>query len=219
MKNIREIERLKKKCAYCGIRDATDKEHVFPKCLYPKSKADSRVQRLTIPSCNICNNGWSDDEAHFRNVLTIADGNSNCQKELWHAKVHSSFQKNDGKRRVLDIYKSLCPVEIDGQQRHMIYPAKDASVIRVMNKVVKGLSHHHSIQSALPDSRIWIDILKYQIPNKFINEMTYAHREQEIVQYYYSKIQEEGIQSAWFITFFNRISFIGIVSSTENGLF
>src|SRR3990172_3746850 len=60
-----------KSCAYCGkITTKTDKEHVFPKCLYPKRK--SKVQRLTIPSCRDCNSNWSEDEAHFRNVLVLA---------------------------------------------------------------------------------------------------------------------------------------------------
>jgi hypothetical protein len=74
-------------CAYCGYRVATDREHVFPKSLYPESKASSRVQRLTIPSCNECNNGWSDDEAHFRNVLALAGEPNDSRRELWETKI------------------------------------------------------------------------------------------------------------------------------------
>lgn len=97
---IRKMQNLKKAmCSYCGIRAATDKEHVFPRNLYPQSKNNSTVQRLTIPSCNICNSGWSDDEVHFRNILSLSGEPNNPRNELWHSKVKSSFKKSDGLRR------------------------------------------------------------------------------------------------------------------------
>jgi hypothetical protein len=48
--------------------------------------------------------------------------------------------------------------------------------------------------------------------------MTYAHRETDVAEYRYSVIEEAGIQSAWLMTFFERITFIGIVASSEGGL-
>ena len=84
-------------CSYCGERLATDREHVFPSNLYPASKSCSQVQRLTIPSCKECNNGWSDDEVHFRNVLALA-GEPN---EDW--KINGRYQNE----KLDDILKGL----------------------------------------------------------------------------------------------------------------
>ena len=208
-------------CAYCGDRIATDREHVFPKSLYPESKASSRVQRLTIPSCNECNKGWSDDEAHFRNVLALAGEPNDSRRELWETKVQPSLRQVDGPRRVQDIVKTWRPTEVDGRPRHMIYPGEDMRIIRIVKKVIRGLSHYHNVLSAVPESRVWadvMDVMKYQVPDDFLAQMIYAHREPDIAEYRYSVIEDVGIQSAWLVTFFERITFIGIVASSEGGL-
>ena len=41
--------------------------------------------------------------------------------------------------------------------------------------------------------------------------MKYAHREKDIVEYYYDEIDDTEKHSVWFITFFERTTFIGIV--------
>ncbi|MBW2742085.1 MAG: hypothetical protein JRE64_25330 [Deltaproteobacteria bacterium] len=207
-----------KMCSYCGERIATDKEHVFPKNLYPDSKAESRVQRMTIPSCNICNNGWSDDEAYFRNILALAGKPNESRRELWETTIRRSFDKLDGTRRVRELVESMRSVEIDGLDRHKVYPGQDERVVRVVKKVVRGLCHHHQVMSAVPESRVWVDVMKYRIPEEFLMEMTYEHREQDIAEYRYSVIEDHGIHSAWLITFFERITFIGTISSSDNSL-
>lgn len=209
----------RKMCSYCRERIATDKEHVFPSNLYPKSKAASRVQRLTIPSCNVCNNGWSDDEAHFRNILALAGEPNDSRKELWETTIQRSlFDQPDGVRRIRDLVDRLRPVEVNGQPRHKVYPGEDASVVRVVKKIVRGLSHHHGIMTAVPESRVWVDVMRYSVPEEFLSEMIYQHREQDIAEYRYSVIEDFGIQSAWLITFFERVTFLGVVASSESGL-
>ena len=209
----------RKLCAYCGEREATDKEHVFPRSLYPASKARSRVQRLTIPSCNVCNNGWADDEAHFRNILALAGEPNDSRRELWETTVQRSFQQVDGPRRIQDIVKNLRPVKVDDKPKHMVYPGEDVRVIRVVKKVVRGLSHYHKVLSAVPESRVWADVMKYRMPDEFFAQMTYAHREPDVAEYRYAVIEEDGIQSAWLMTFFKRITFIGIVASSDGSLY
>jgi len=65
-----------------------------------------------------------------------------------------------------------------------------------------------------PDS-----MLKYRVPEEFLSQMTYEHREQDIAEYRYQVLCETGIHSAWLITFFQRVTFIGIVSLSEDGSF
>jgi hypothetical protein len=174
---------------------------------------------LTIPSCNVCNNGWSDDEAHFRNILALAEEHNESCEELWQSTVQRSFRQPDGTRRINDIGCVVRPVELDGKPRHKVYPGEDPRVIRVVKKVVRGLSHYHNVLSAVPESRVWVDVMKYRVPPKFLPEMIYAHRERDIAEYRYSLIDDLGIQSAWLITFFERITFVGLVSAADRGLF
>jgi hypothetical protein len=101
----------------------------------------------------------------------------------------------------------------------MVYPGEDMRVIRVMKKIIRGLSHYHNVMSAVPESRVWADVVKYQVPDDFLAQMTYAHREPDVAEYRYSVIGEVGIQSAWLVTFFERVTFIGIVASSDGGLY
>lgn len=202
----------RKLCAYCP-KPASDREHVFPRCLYPPSKNESKVQRLTVPACNECNNSWADDEAHFRNVMVLAGAPNGITNELWE-KMQRSFKELDGKRRLKDIVLQMKPVE---GNNYKIYPGQDDRVIRVVIKVIRGLCHHHRILTAVPETRVWANILKFQIQQNFLDEMKYDHREEDIVKYRFQVLNdyEHDIHSAWIITFLSRVTFIGTVSFSE----
>jgi hypothetical protein len=120
-------------------------------------------------------------------------------------------------RRVRDLVEILHPIEIDGNNRQMVYPGQDDRVLRIVRKIIRGLCHHHGVMSAVSEKRIWADILKYQIPKEFLSEMACEHREQDIAEYRYQVLRECGIDSAWLITFFQRVTFVGVVSLSEDG--
>jgi hypothetical protein len=207
-------------CAYCGTlitKQEKDKEHVFPKCLYPPSKANSKVQRLRIPSCRACNKGWADDEAHFRNVLAIAGEPNASRRELWKTSIRRSFDKVDGIRRATDVIKQMKPIHTSQGIRHKIYPGKDERVVRVVRKIVRGLCYEHKVMTPVSDKRVWVDILNKAVPQEFLDQMKYHHREQDIAEYRYQSLNEDGINSAWLITFFERVTFIALVSMSEHG--
>ena len=205
-------------CAYCGKPVAKpDREHVFPKCLYPPSKATSRAPRLTVPSCMDCNRRWQDDETHFRNVLVVAGEPNAARRELFEGKVSRSFDKIDGTRRWHDLISKLKPVTIDAAIRYKIYPGEDDRVIRIVRKAIKGLCYYHEVLSPVPDHRIWVDVLKHAIPPEFLDQMGCHHREQDIVEYRYQVLNEPEINSVWLITFFERVPFIGVVSASDSG--
>jgi hypothetical protein len=206
-----------RKCAYCGkLAEKRDKEHVFPKCLYPLSKSKSKVQRLTIPSCNNCNNGWSDDEAHFRNMLLIAGEPNAAVTELWETTANRSFNEVDGYRRVLDLITQMKPIETPTGRRYMVFPGKDQRVVRVLKKIIRGLCYHHQVMlPPISDQQIWVDVLDYVVPQQFLDEMEHHHREADIIKYSFQVMNEPDMDSAWLLTFFERRSFIAIVSPVE----
>ncbi|QKC86946.1 hypothetical protein [Mesorhizobium sp. NZP2077] len=78
-------------CALCGELRLVTREHVVPRGLYPATKAESRFQRIVIPTCKTCNNGTSDDDAHFRNVITVAGDANAAVKELWEGPIGRSL--------------------------------------------------------------------------------------------------------------------------------
>ena len=207
-------------CAYCGtVVTKPDREHVFPTCLYPPSKMKSKVQRLTVPACNKCNNSWADDEAYFRNVLVLAGENPNpVRQELWETTILRSFKEIDGFRRKHEIIENLKPITLNNEENYMVYLGKDERVMRIVRKIIRGLSYNHKIIYPVSDEQVWADILKYTVSQELLDQLEHHHREQDIVEYRYQVMNEPGYSSAWYITFFKKVTFIGLVSAKISDL-
>jgi hypothetical protein len=205
---------LKKKCAYCGNpSDKRDREHVIPSNLYPSSKNKSKIQRLTIPACNKCNNSWADDEAHFRNILvTSGDPSTPERNELFYQKVLPSFDKVDGNKRLFDLIVQLKPVIVNGELRDKIFPGNDPRVVRVVRKIIRGLSYYHELEWPISDERVSAFILTIPISKEIIESMEYHHRDPDIVEYRFININYEDINSVWLLKFYRKITFIGFIS-------
>ncbi len=200
----------RQKCGYCGELTKVTKEHVFPSNLYPESKAESRVQRMTTWSCDPCNNGWSDDEAHFRNVLAVSGEITDPVRELWDGPIMRGFHERDGRRRVEDLFNQFVPIVVDGKNRHMIYPGSDERVLRIIKKIVRGLLNHHGLARADQEDII-ADIQKHPVPPDLTEILMFDHRELDIVHYRFAPINAVGILSGWIITFYERTTFIAAV--------
>jgi hypothetical protein len=200
-------------CSYCGQSvTKTEREHVFPSNLYPPSKSGSKVQRLTVAACRECNGSWADDEAHFRNVLMMSGDDPNSPRtELWEGRVRRSFDQPDGIKRIDDLLALMRPVESEEGKRHMIYPAEDERILRVVRKIIRGLAHHHGLLPFVPEERVWVDVQRYAIPADLISQMTYQHRESDIAEYWYEAQEDEEIHSAWLLRFFEAPSFVGLI--------
>ena len=107
-----------------------------PQGLYPPSKNGSRVQRITVDACRECNNGFSDDEVHFRNILVLAGEPTPIVREHWEGAISRSLAERDGRRRALDLGAQLVPVRTAEGERHLIYPGRDERCMRVICKIV-----------------------------------------------------------------------------------
>jgi len=200
-------------CAYCGASGCRlEREHVIPACLYPGSKATSPVQRMTVLACSRCNRGWSDDEAHFRNVLLVAGEPNASVQELWTTKASRSFSEVDGARRLRDLFEQMVPVSTPAGERWKVFPGRDERVMRVIRKIVRGLSHFHGIESAVSEERVWADVLKYRIPDELLESVTFWHRELDILQYWYEVRDDATVESLWFLNFFERRPFVAAVA-------
>ena len=200
-------------CAYCGRRTTgLEREHAIPRCLYPLSRAKSRVQRITVPSCVACNRGWADDEAQFRNVLVLSGEPNAAVQELWETTARRSFHEVDGRRRLQDLLDRMVPVQVEGQDRWMIYPARDERVLRVLRKIVRGLSHFHGVESAVSEERVWVDVMKYRIPEELVADIKFHHREPDVCEYWYEAYDDGEVSSVWLLRFFERRVFVGSVS-------
>jgi len=210
-----------KHCAYCGATGvALTREHVIPRALYPASKAGSKVQRLTVPACRACNQSWCDDEPHFRNVLAIAGVPNQTARDLWHTTVMRSFDKEDGRRRLSELWEQMRPVQFSSGDRYAVFPASDPRFIRTMRKIVRGLHYHHKLWSPVPDDMVEVDVLRYVVPPEIAAAMPVLHRESDIITYQYEvfeAFEDMPMSSAWLLTFFENRRFTAWVRKPSSG--
>jgi hypothetical protein len=145
-------------------------------------------------------------------VLLVAGEANRAVNELWVNKAKPSFRKSDGHARVAALFEQLKPVIIEDKQRWIIYPGKDERVIRVIRKIIRGLSHFHGVESAIQDDRIWADVLTFAVPDEWMNSVTFHQREPEIVRYWYEACDDSEFSSVWLLTFFERRTFLARVN-------
>lgn len=213
------MRKPKRKCTYCGAAGVPlERGHVVPKSLYPDSRRTSDLQLITVPECPACNRGWSDDEAYFRGVLLLAGEPNEPIRELWETKLRRSLDENDGPRRATELVERFVSVTVDGNERQVIYPGRDERVIRIIKKIIRGLSHHHRVEDGIDDARIFADVLRYQVPDDLWGEGTFYNHESDIFRYWFKKCDDENekeLSSVWILTFFDRRDFIAVVDRAD----
>ncbi len=207
---------MSKICAYCGSQAGTV-DHVVPKALYPVSKRKSCLQLLTVPACEKCNQSYSDDEEHFRNVITTGGEITPITRELFFDKVRPSFAKGKSLRHFRQLVGMMKDYKADEEQRHIIYPMQDTRFVRILLKVYRGLAFHH-FGCPVPEENIWTDVLKYSIPPGLLEGTVWNRYDTDIFEYWYGiyEYPERTYISFWILRFFGTRNFIGKIDMTDN---
>jgi hypothetical protein len=204
-------------CAYCGTTDVPrEKGHVIPRCMYPMT-GDLRLQRPTVPECSRCKMIWQDAENQFRNVLVIAGEPNAAVWEQWEGPVRRSFNYPSGRRWLKDIFEQMVAIDTPDGPRHMVYPARDPRVMLVVRKIIRGLFHYHKLGTAVPDTHVWADVLKYQIQSDLKERLTWFNLGQDFVEYGFEATDapELNIRSAWYFRFYGHREFVGFTTYSQ----
>lgn len=101
---------MKEKCIYCGKRDATDPDHVPPKCFFSKPRPSDLI---TVPSCRKCNNKFSKVDERARNLLTSLDSTEkhSAIKHQIANKRNCSLGRLKGKSNLIHMLHSIKVVD------------------------------------------------------------------------------------------------------------
>jgi hypothetical protein len=87
--------------------------------------------------------------------------------------------------------------------------------MRVIRKIVRGLCHHHGVATAVPDNRVWAQVLDPP-PPELLENTELHHVEQDIIEYSYDdRDMAPGFQSIWFVRLFERWKFFAMVLPPE----
>ena len=81
-----------RQCAYCGKHREITRDHVIPRCLFPRPLPNKMV---TVPACNDCNSKKARHDDFLRDLLTsdIACNESPIAQQIFQEKVLSSHRQ------------------------------------------------------------------------------------------------------------------------------
>lgn len=123
------------------------------------------------------------------------------------------MKEKDGLRRINDLVERFVPATVDGEHRNMIYPGEDPRVIRIIKKIVRGLSHYHGVEDEVDDARIRADVLRYSVPDDLWSTGTFCKSGSDVFRYWFKSfdVDDKELSSLWILTFFDRRVFIAVV--------
>ena len=205
-----------KKCIYCGKEIATERDHVPPKCLFPKPPPPNVI---TVPSCKGCNHSLSKDEEYFRAIVSqLADTeNHPASKRLLKDKILRGFEERP--KLAVRILSTVKPVDIiqDGMRVATIpaYDVDNQSYDRVMVKIIKGLLYHETGQIVSAGLAVKWNVLhqSLDVPQPVYDELqkSASHIIGEGIFEYKAYILPNTVKSLWLMSFYGGAAHYGAI--------
>lgn len=157
-------------CYICGAQ-ATSKEHVPPRCLFPDVKDAGtdkfRTNLITVPSCDLHNSMKSKDDEFLMGILSGYVGNNLFGFLHTQTKVARAIERNE---RFMDVFlKDAVPTVIQNKNGKLIPIVRGTPdlgrLTRCFENIAHGLYYHHFKKPF--DGRIFciIDFVTYMDEN------------------------------------------------------
>lgn len=147
-------------CVICGIRRATTAEHVPPRGFFKGTVGQFR----TVPACDICNNGSSEDDESLRNFISAQIGKQTTgAKHLWEMGAHKSLLRSTKIRSaLLNTLQEVAVVNEDGSTTTRLRFFVPVSLYqRVFERVTRGLYFLHTEKILPIDIPVQINLLTH----------------------------------------------------------
>ena len=198
-------------CAYCD-NPAMTRDHLPPEKLFTPPLPDNLI---TVPACDQCNNGASNDDEVFRNELSIMAGSfgesAKAAERLQPALRGIRRNKAMLKRMVTasQLVERYTPSGLYLGHGYAV-PVVPGVQQRVINRIVRGLYWHH-LQTRLGDDAqvtlVFIDKRKphwrealYTFQSLHLRHVVIG--DGETFQYLYGRANDDPAFSVWLLIFF-----------------
>jgi hypothetical protein len=211
-------------CAYCGAPNPTSRDHIPPAGIFGEPRPSDLI---TVPSCFACNNGASKDDEYFRLVVSAT-----VDPDVFRD-AHASFQaalrnlrRPQAARFNAAIRAAMTPVTLDspaGPVRTGAITVESDRISRVTSRIIAGLYYHHRGVPVPSMSSVWstwvgavhqkpgtLDALELfrtgvpWTPGRTIGAATF--------RYAYFFFPGYDVESAWLLSFFDHVAFIGLIN-------
>jgi len=169
-----------------------------------------RTQLLTVPACQQCHGNFSDDDAHFRNVLPLCGEYPPALiRELWEGGVLRALDASDGNRRVSDL---LNMIETDSDGKSRIWPERNQSFMAVLHRFVRAICWYHNYGWPVAEERVNVERLAYQIPSGYLTSVPGGASPGELLRWSFAARPEDGDGAASVLLLLrDNMRFLGMV--------
>jgi hypothetical protein len=201
-------------CAYCD-HPATTRDHVPSKQLFTPPLPNL----ITVPACDRCNNGASEDDEVFRNELSIMAGSfgeSAKAAERLRPAMRGIRRNRATLRRMVLGAKPVERYSMRGIYLGLGYavPLVPGVQERVIKRIVRGLYWHHFRSRLATDTHIEIVFIDKRKPHweyalSALRPLNLRHvliGDGETFQYLYGQANDDSAFSVWLLIFFKGTS-------------
>jgi hypothetical protein len=162
-KDLKSIHRMgeaptDRRCYLCGTADNLTREHIPPKCLFPKP-VPSDLRLHTVPCCYICNNSASQDDEYLRLATSsLFNGNAKA-KAAWSRVVESTIPAGRIRDRVSALRESMKPTVVETPMGNIAasqFHIDAEQINRCLVRITKGIlfSGHPEVDLKVLDFEI-----------------------------------------------------------------
>jgi len=210
-------------CAYCGRARPETRDHVPPQNLFPKPRPSNMI---TVPCCEQCRDGWSDDDEYFRVAIVSAIG---THENPYAQEVYCALLRSISKPMKVGfaslVRESLMKVEVQTEAGLYlgVAPAIKVNKVRfdrVAQRIIRGLFFHEK-GYPVPEG--------YEVGNRFyqfgfermvksLGNAPFAEQcviGDSIFIYTFASCTDAPDCTVWLSVFFRGLPFIGYTTKPE----
>ncbi len=184
-------------CTICAQREATTRDHIPPKSIFPRPLP---VDLITVPSCDTCNNEASVHDEQFKVFISfgIIEPNELTERTL---------------RTIENNNRLLIKLQEECRELGLVDPEGNVEMVRVVNwdpeahdqvieRIVRGLYFHHSGRPIPSDHEVKVQFLR-DVPQQIQNEARFQEGSigDEQFKYKYIIDPQTGL-STWVFNFY-----------------
>lgn len=205
-------------CIYCGEENPLTREHIPPRNLFSSGEG---VDYRFVLICEECNKSYSKDEEFFRNWLANAHYKSSDEAtKLFDGPITRAYKRKPALAEYF--FKNMSLVEVydpttkktEAKTALKNNPEDKARVIRVVEKIVRGLASWHFGERINSDMKVearqigdaWLEKQKDEV-----QKMPLLTVKEDVFEYRYGQIPDTQF-SMWLMRFYDGTTFVGFIA-------
>lgn len=191
-------------CAICGEQEATTRDHVPPKSIFPAPRPGNLT---TVPACAGCNHGASDLDDLFKVYLSMqATSNSDLAARLFREKTVRTLERNQ--RLLQKLQQESTEVDVATDEGRIEtrtgYLWDSVAHDSVIDRTIRGLYWHHSGVPLPNDTSLAVQWLR-AVPEEVLSNISLFNEVvlgDDQVVYKYIIYAEDPRYSLWLFEFY-----------------